>query len=184
MLVASSPPHPRDARLTFDEEHHAYYWDGVRVSVSVTGVWESYFPSFDSEGTIEKYFGSWKANPKSKYAALIQYLVLVHGADEQQQKRSIAVLWEANRTHAAALGTALHAAIEAHLLTGQLPADGTTPEFCQYLRWRAEVASTWQPLRAEWRICDDHADVAGTIDSLWLDGDGNYVIVDVSGAAH
>ena len=179
MLLAASPPHPRDARLAFDAEKHTYEWDGVRVPVSVTGVWESYFPSFNSENTIKTYFVAWKANPNSKYSALIRYLDLVHGADVAEQKRAIRDLWEANRTHAAALGTALHAAIEEHLLTGQLPADGTSmPEFCQYLQWRTEVAAAWQPLRAEWRVYDDEADVAGTIDSLWLDGDGNLIIVD------
>ena len=177
-VVAVGAPHPRDARLAFDAEEHAYWWDGVRVSCSVTGLWETYFPEFDSDSTIQTYFASWKANPKSKYSALCQYLELIHGADETAQKRAIASLWEANRTNAAALGTSLHAAIEDHLITGRLPADGTTPEFRQYVKWRAEVAAAWQPLRVEWRVYDDKAGIAGTIDSLWLDGDGRLVLVD------
>ena len=84
------------------------------------------------------------------------------GADEAAQKVAIAELWEANRRQAAALGTALHAAIEDHVLTGRLPPADTTPELRQYLRWRAEVAADWQPLRAEWRVYDTNANVAGT----------------------
>ena len=184
LAVAAAPPHPRDARLSFDEHQHAYWVDGVRrVSESVTAVWESYFPKFAPEATIASCIASWRANPNSRYAALLQYLLLVHGADDAAQRVAIAALWEANRAHAAALGTALHRQIEAHLLTGRLPAPaehggdgGGTAEFRQYLQWRAETA--WTPLRAEWRIFDDHASVAGTIDSLWRDDDGRLVIVD------
>ena len=171
--------HERDARLTFDAAEHAYWWDGKRVSMSVTGVWESYFPSFDSDATIQKFFGSWLSNPNSKYAALCRYLALVEGADEARQKQAIAALWEANRTKAAALGTRLHAAIETHLLTGQSPDTADTmPELAHYLQWRDDVASDWEPIKVEWKIYDERADVAGTIDSLWTDQTGKLVLVD------
>jgi ATP-dependent exoDNAse (exonuclease V) beta subunit len=170
--------HPRDARLTFDPEAHKYWWDGVAVSTSVTGLWESFFPSFDPDATIDKFFASWLRNPSSKYHALCSYLSLVERVDEPAQKHAIKLLWEANRTRAAALGTALHAQIESHLLTGQLPNEEMmTVELKQYVSWRADH-STWRPLRAEMRIYDDRARVAGTLDSLWRNGDGRLVLVD------
>ena len=171
--------HTRDARLAFDPVGHVYWWDGARVGMSVTSLWQSFFPSFDGDATIQKYFPAWLANPKSKYSALCRYLALVKGADEAAQKHAIAALWEANRSHAAALGTALHAAIEMHLQTGQLPDNAhTMPELCQYLQWRADVASDWVPIKVEYRIYDEKADVAGTIDSLWKDRTGRLVLVD------
>jgi hypothetical protein len=174
---SSSSMQARDARLTFCPVEHAYWWDGVRVSVSVTSVWRSFFPSFDAEATIQTFFASWLANPNSKYAALINYVRLLEGADEAAQKQCIASLWKAMGTHAAALGTELHAAIETHLLTGQLPTC-IMPELRHYLQWRADVASDWKVFKVEWRIYDDEADVAGSIDSLWTDDTGRLVLVD------
>ena len=170
--------HPHDARLTFDSEAHAYWWDGVAVSTSVTGLWESFFPSFDPDATIAKFFASWMRNPASKYHALCSYLALVERVDEPAQQHAIKLLWEANRNRAAALGTVLHAQIETHLLTGQLPNEEMmTVELKQYVSWRADH-STWRPLRTEMRIYDDRARVAGTLDSLWRDGDGQIVLID------
>ena len=179
-MLSSGPiaVHSRDARLRFFVEAHVYFWDGVRVPLSVSGLWEQFFPSFDPEATIERFFESWVRNPSSKYHALCSYLALVEGVDEPAQQHAIKLLWEANRTRAAALGTALHAQIETHLLTSELPdEDMMTLELKQYLRWRADH-STWRPLRAEMRIYDDRARVAGTLDSLWRGADGQIVLID------
>ena len=171
-------PHPRDGRLRFEAAEHAYWWDGERVPVSVTGGWEAFFPVFNPVETVKNCYASWIENPASKYSALCQYLSLVEGVDEQGQKDAILALWEANRANAAGLGTAMHTAIEIHLRTGRLPNDDATPELRHYLRWREEVASAWQPLRSEWGIFDDRARVAGTIDSLWLDDENRLILVD------
>ena len=169
--------HPRDERLAFNAAAHVYYWDGEPVPISVTGLWESHFPRFDADATIDRFFASWASNPNSKYHALCSYLSMVVGVDAAAQKSAILSLWEAKRAEAAALGTAMHSAIEADL-TGVRAADASVPELNQYLQWRKEVAADWTLVRAEWAIYDDGARVAGMIDSVWQDGDGRIFIVD------
>ena len=72
--------HPRDSRLAFEGSTHTYSWDGRRVPISVTGLWEKHFPAFDAALTIGTYYEGWMRNPTSKYHALCHYLALVHGA--------------------------------------------------------------------------------------------------------
>ena len=168
---------PRDARLSFDAAEHVYFWDGKRVPISVSGVWQAHFLHFEAEATVERYFETWALNPTSRYHALLSYLGLVVGADEASQKQAVVALWEAQGRDAAAKGTAMHAAIEAEL-KGQQTLDASVPEHAQFLRWRAEVAVGWTLLRSEWAIYDDAAQVAGTVDSLWCDDQGQLVIVD------
>ena len=172
MSLAVANPHPRDAHLQFDEPEHAYHWQGHRVPISVSGVWSKYFPRFDAEATIDKYFAQWTANPKSKYYTLLQYLSLVlNEVDVVTQRQAIATLWEANRQRASSDGTTMHARIEAHV-NGEA-SDGTGDgSWTHYLRWRSEWAVGLTPYRTEWAIYDDRAGVAGMIDSLWIDGEG------------
>jgi hypothetical protein len=169
--------HPRDRRLSFDATEHIYYWDGNRVPVSVSGVWQAHFPRFEPETTVERYFSGWAANPDSYYYPLVSYLRLVAGADEASQKHAICELWAALGREAAAKGTSMHAAIEAHL-TGERAVDASVPELAQWLRWKREAAAGWTLLRVEWAVYDDTAQVAGMIDSLWKDEHGRTVMVD------
>ena len=178
MSLAAAHPHPRDAHLQFEAAEHAYHWRGERVPISVSGVWSKYFPAFDAAATIDRYFEHWLANPKSRYYTLLQYLSLVlNEVDVVAQRQAIATLWEANRQRASSEGTNLHAQIESHL-NGEASdgtADGT---WAHYLAWRSEWAAGLTPYRTEWAIYDDCAGVAGMIDSLWVDGEGRYVMAD------
>ena len=175
--LAARHGHPRDVRLAFDAAAHAYYWDGIRVPISVSGVWQRCFPTFDAAATIERCFDGWRSNPNSKYCALLRYLELVVGGGVAEQKAAVAQLWEAHRTRAADEGTALHAQIEAHLARADAPSEATA-EWAQYLAWRAEWAGGWEPYRVEWAVHDDAANVGGMIDSVWRDADGRLVMVD------
>ena len=107
--------HPRDARITFEAEGHAYYIDGERAPASVTAVWQRHFPDFDPGSTLDRYFCGWAANPSSKYHSLIHYLRLVRGFDVEDQKGAIAALWDAQGKCAAAEGTYMHYQIESLL---------------------------------------------------------------------
>ena len=45
--------HPRDKRMVFDEATHSYYFDGVKLDMSVTQKVNSYFETFDKERVAE-----------------------------------------------------------------------------------------------------------------------------------
>ena len=73
-----------------------------------------------------------------------------HGPSQPAQQHAIKLLWEANRERAAALGTALHAQIETHLLTSELPdEDMMTLELKQYLRDGVPLERLWAVARGE-----------------------------------
>ena len=172
--------HPRDGRIEFEAEGHAYFVDGERVPVSVTGLWEAHFPRFDAEATIDRCFAGWKAQPMGRYFALLRYLELVEGRDEAEQRAAVAAMWEANGSRAAEEGTRLHAAIEGVLNGEGSEADEAcaSPEMLQFYAWRREWAAGMSIVRTEWAVFDEEAKVAGMIDSVWRDEAGRLLIVD------
>ena len=49
--------HQRDKRIQFEEHAHRYILDGsIQFPISVTGVWERFFSTFDAAQIIDKYF--------------------------------------------------------------------------------------------------------------------------------
>ena len=163
---------PYYGRLDFDEPSHTYYIDGRVVRRSVSAVWGSFFPEFNAEEVIEKYFGRWASNPSSAYFELIQ---ATPGSDEEK-KKAIVTLWAERGAEASRLGTLLHAEIETSLLGTEPPL--LSVEFGHYRRWRAEIASTWTLLKTEWRVYHAATDTAGSIDSLWRTPSGETIIAD------
>ena len=94
--------HARDALIEFDAGPHKYTCAGEGGYMSVTTWNHSHFPHFDADAIIKKMN---LASPKCKY----------YGQTPEQIKAG----WDQNRDEAAALGTAMHAAIERYL--GGLP---------------------------------------------------------------
>ena len=92
-------PHPRDARISFDEGPHIYTIDGDDSFTSVTTWNHQHFRKFDADATITKMMGSnnW---PNSKY----------FGLTREEIKDS----WERNRDEAAKAGTEMHYNIECY----------------------------------------------------------------------
>ena len=56
---------------------------------------------------------------------------------------------------------------------------GNTIEFKKFKRW-LESKPRWSPFRVEWSLFSESWQVAGQVDSIWidLDADKNYIIVD------
>jgi len=178
-FLADASPHPRDARIEFEEEYHKYYLDGEEVPISVSGLWAECFPHFDAPSVVEKYYSTWKQDAKSKYHQLIRYLALRRGFSEEEQKAEIVRFWSAGGEEASSAGTAMHAQIEYHLNGEEVETDA--PEFGQYLAWRESFLPELclAPYRTEWSVYDEEAKVAGQIDSLWRSKDGStFVMVD------
>jgi hypothetical protein len=173
-------PHERDARIVFDEATHKYTIDGNKVyTISVSGLVHQYFPHFDAEGTVAKYYDSWVANKNSKYFACIRYMRHVLGLqDDALIKAEIASSWTAAGNAASSAGTKTHLDVELWL-NGDERCDTTNTDLAQFHAWRtSEPYCDWEPYRTEWSIMDDKAFVAGQIDSLWRDKDGKFHMID------
>ena len=118
--------HARDSLIEFDAGPHKYTCAGEGGYMSVTTWLHSHFPAFDADVIIAKMN---LASPKCKY----------YGQTPEQIKAG----WDQNRDEAAALGTAMHEAIEAYILAG-LQACPTTP-----LLGQVETAERTQGADAE-----------------------------------
>ena len=178
-VLAAKNPHPRDARVEYIDETHTYLLDGVALPLSVSGLWSRYFPHFDANECLNKYFKGWVHDPKSKYFTLLRYLSLVHKMDDDCQQQEIKKLWSANGADASDLGTQMHHDIEFFL--NDLPPDAPdAPEFLQFRKWWDEFMPDTgiAAYRTEFSIYDEDAKLAGQIDCLLKTTDGRYVMVD------
>ena len=158
--------HPRDADLTFDEEAHAYYVRGRRLR-SVTDVVAAAFPTFDAESVAERIVRSHRSQSDPTYA--------YYGMTEAD----VVASWDGKGTGAQALGTALHGEIE-RALAGEGPgpdASRVGPEFGHFRAYRRDHAGH-VVVRTEWRIYDEERGLAGTVDAVFRDPEGRYVLVD------
>ncbi len=173
-------PHPRDSRIQFDEASHTYFADGKPCVASVSALWQRHFPEFDGRSVIDRCFDGWRANPSSRYGALIHEMEKQDpDASAETLKQGIEKAWKRE----AEKGTRMHARIE-HLLNAMAanePVDTEEQdegEMHAFNRWRAKAAASMQAYRTEWRIFDDRTRVAGTIDSIWTTSSGDFIMVD------
>lgn len=177
-MLASQNPHVRDQRIVFHEPTHVYEVDGQRYDASVTNVYDFFFPHFDSQKVVDKYYKHWKCNPHSKYYSLIAYLTQVVGLQSDDEiKAQIICLWSSTGKIRSSYGTSVHRLIELYLNNEPLPKE-TPVEFSQFLEWRSEHP-TWVPFRTEWAVFTEEFGIAGQIDSVWKDTEtGEFHVVD------
>ena len=168
MYLAKINPHPRDDKISFEEENHIYQV-GSDQYTSMTTIIHSQFSEFNAKEVIRKMKRSqnW---PNSKY----------FGKSDQE----IADEWEKNRVDAANAGTQMHAQIECFLndfYEGIPPTVPSTPEFQQFLNFYRDFGRMFpqfKPFRTEWRIYHEKARIAGTIDYCMINGVGEIIILD------
>ncbi len=160
-MLALKNPHPRDARITFDEPTHTYTIDaGAHKYTSVTTVIHPLFEAFDADAIIAKMRrgANW---PTSKY----------FGKTPEEIKSG----WAANGAAAAAMGTQLHADIERFY--NDEPVDNTSPEYAYFIQFNQNL-QTLTPFRTEWTVFDEEFLIAGSIDMVYQREDGDLVIYD------
>lgn len=162
-------PFPQDSRIRFVEDIHKYYIDGnaAPVKTSVTSFVHAPFPHFNSK---EKVKTMSKKTRDGKYKDMTNDEILAK--------------WDAHRDEAARVGTKMHAAVEIYLNTGILSSD---PEIQGEMRQLMEfhqnemVARGIQTYRTEPTIFAELGsgiDLAGSVDFLGRDADGNFWIMD------
>lgn len=172
--LALEHPHPRDARIEFDAGKHAYRIRGEgpgspfvgRFVASVTALVAARFPPFDADAVIAANWRRWQNDASSRY--------------RNMDPGSIKELWLRRGEQARRLGTALHAAIEAHL-NGARPPDadgisGLEREWSLFLEYRRHAC--WVPWRTEFAVFDEASRVCGTVDALVRALDGSFLILD------
>jgi hypothetical protein len=171
--LAVKNAHPRDARISFEEETHTYTIDGVKAGwTSCTGFIHSFITPFDPDEVIPKMMRSRKW-PDSEYYGMTA--------------EAIKAKWKASGEEASAAGTRMHLDIE-HFNNaepvGNLAGDEWVPNpgpewdyFLEYdRRWRR--ANGFEPFRTEWLVFKEDIKLAGSIDMVYKKPDGTLAIYD------
>lgn len=165
--------HPRDARISFDEETHTYTIDGSREGwTSCTQFIHGFVQEFDADAIIQKMMSSRKWS-ESKYYGMTA--------------EAIKAQWSASANEASTAGTRMHLDIERFNNAdpvGNLAGDDYTPnpsrEWDYFLaydkRWREK--NGFAPYRTEWLVFKEDIKLAGSIDMVYSKPDGTYAIYD------
>lgn len=165
-MLAKSNPHPRDDFILFEEKGHTYTFlpTGAQFT-SITTLIHKYFPKFDDDKVIDKMMKSPKW-PSSPY----------FGKTKEQIKEQ----WRTTGAEAAALGTQMHASIE-DFFNSKLTEMPNTYEFNLFLKfWDnfKETNKSYRPFRTEWIVYDEKNKVAGTIDFVLANENGDLILLD------
>lgn len=150
-VLAQKNPHDRDQRIRFIEDSHRYLVDGVEFTSATNWVGQ-FFPRFDQDAVIEKMMDS-KNWPNSKYFGM--------------SSEAIKAVWAEKGRQAAEKGNHLHESIE-YRLNG-LNHPNPSSEVDRFDRFfRDHGHQLGEPFRTEWRVFDEQARIAGTLDGLFL----------------
>ena len=171
--LAVTNEHPRDKRITFDEETHTYTIDGSKDGwVSCTQFIHGYIQEFDADAIIKKMMAS------SKWSASKYY-----GMTAEQIKKQ----WSDSANEASTAGTRMHLDIERFNNAepvGNLEGDGwepnASPEWDYFLKYdeRHRKEHGFVPYRTEWLVFKENIKLAGSIDMIYKKPDGTYAIYD------
>jgi len=155
----------RDSLLLFDEASHRYlYTPTGEYFTSGTTFVHHFFEPFDGPKVVAKMMASSKW-PSSPYYG--------------RTKESILEGWKRSGEEAAASGTAMHAHIEDELSGRDTDWSLQPREAELFHRVREELnTEQWRPYRLEWRIFTEDYKVAGTLDALFINPQGEYLLVD------
>jgi len=173
MLQAKTPIRGEEA-ITFDEPSHTYTVRGKKVPISVTALGGRAVPlehQFNGVAVINRNLTSWREKASSKYHDLVA------GVSDAQARENVLALWDRNRD----AGTAMHKLFE-DVLNEVTPVrtEGHEAELAQFYAAMAEMEQV--PARTELSIYavdrEGEAAVAGQIDLLTRDQEGDFHIVD------
>jgi hypothetical protein len=173
MLRAKTPIRGEGA-ISFDEPSHTYTVHGKKVPISVTALGGRAVPlehKFNGPAVINRNLTSWRSKASSKYHDLVA------GVSDAQARENVLALWDRNRD----AGTAMHKLFEDVLNeVAPVSAEGHEVEMAQFYAAMAEMEEV--PARTELSIYavdrEGEAAVAGQIDLLTRDREGDFHIVD------
>ena len=161
MILSIKNKHERDCRITFQEEGHKYWIDNdAKDLISATTFIHTFFPPFDSLEIINNIM------KKDEYLNDPSYKYYKMEAEQIQNK------WK-NSAH---LGTHLHADIEKYLNNQHV--ENTSVEFQQFLNFMDDHKNELTIYRTEWMIFTEILKLTGSIDALFQNNKGEFVICD------
>jgi hypothetical protein len=171
--LAVKNAHPRDTRISFEEETHTYTIDGAKKNwTSCTGFIHGFFEEFNADEVIAKMMKSRKW-PTSPY----------FGKTPEEIKKQ----WSDSGAEASAAGTRMHLDIEHYYNAepvGNLAGDkyeyNPGPEWDYFMayerKWRKPHGFT--AFRTEWLVFKEEIKLAGSIDMVYKKPDGTLAIYD------
>ena len=178
-----------DRRICFQESGHNYYVDGRHVALSVTEWVGGFFRPFDAPGVARQLVRS--AGFASGRGRNAQYRGIVEARDreglsEDEVASRVMTFWEEKGLEASELGTRLHEAIEIHYNTSAELGPGYfaqesqgTLEWCRFMKYHDVMHSRgFRPYRTEMRIFSERYAVCGSVDMIFVDGDGEFRLRD------
>ena len=166
MLLKTKNSHPNDCLIQFDEKPHVYYVNGLAVDSSVTTFIHKKFPKFNADKVAQMLFTKHFDNDKSKYYKMT--------ADE------IKISWKEAGTSASSAGTGLHSAIEYYYNEIE---EQINPQYKDCVEWTyfqnfLKDFPDLKAYRTEWEIFDIEYNLAGSVDMVFKDENGEYWIYD------
>lgn len=163
--LALTNPHPRDARITFDEPRHIYFIDGDSTDIiSVTTLIHRLFGEFDADQVITNMMRS-RNWPTSPYFG--------------KTREEIKAEWDANRDEASAAGTKMHFNIECFY--NDIFNEDDSCEYRYFSNFWTAFQREYPGVRAfrtEWRVFDEDIRLAGSIDMVYQKSNGDLMIYD------
>ena len=169
--LAQKNPFSRDRRVIFVAAQHAYFIDGVRAPISVTGFVHRFKLAFEPHTELKAMMdrNDWSAR---KYEYMKEDGT-IKTTDE------IIAAWTLHAEVQRARGTLLHYHAE-QFLNGNVIEEPHSPEFKQICVFYNDiiVASGWTVYRTEAIIFHCGLRLAGQVDLLCKDLDGHLIIID------
>lgn len=158
--LSNQNTHERDSHITFEEGPHIYTIDGDSDYMSVTTWNHSHFETFNADRIIDNMM-------KSRNWTNSAYFGMT--------KQEIKDQWNNNRDEAATAGTKMHYDIECYYNNNVVENDSI--EYTYFNTFKADYPDL-KPYRTEWMIYDKELKLAGSIDMLFINKEGDLEIYD------
>ena len=169
--LAQRNPLPREDRVVFVAADHAYYVDGVRAPISVTGFLHRLSSDFDPHAAAQAMMEGpgWQERQHD----------FMNADGTVKTAEEIVDAWARNGEVQRARGTLLHYHAEM-FLNGHTIEGPHSPEYTQFCSFYTDVILTngWEVYRTEATLFHCGMRLAGQADLLCKDTDGKLIIID------
>ena len=161
-FLAKKNAHPRDEFISFDEGPHIYTIHGKQGYTSVTTWNHRHFEEFDADAIITNMLrGRRMKDPTYKY----------FGMTREQIKDD----WDNNRDQAAEAGTKMHYDIECYY--NECSNENNSIEYEYFMNF-TKAFPELKPYRTEWTVFHEELKLAGSIDMIFENENGDLLIYD------
>ena len=158
--LAKLNSHDRDQYISLHEPTHTYTINGDSNYTSVTTWNSSHFEYFDADKIIKNMMNSSKWTNKKYYG---------------KTPNEIKQIWDNNRNQAASAGIQIHYDIECYY--NNCPNNNESIEYGYFKNFLLKFPEL-KPYRTEWKVFHEDLKLAGSIDMVFENENGNLLIYD------